>query len=997
MQIPRTQAIDIDELIEMPDVNDRPAPLAQRLAAEPQRVTMGPQMPVNPAARTFNGLGVPAASPHSPTIGLSANQRSAAADPLFEPTVRSGRGNAGIAKGPAPAKPTAGTAAGNTMPGWAKSNMLPAPGKSAPAPSSRSQVPAENSLAQIAKPPGRVAAGPDMERTSGRSERGPDMERTSGRSERGPVPVAKPQVAKAPAKVRRGSRRSRWFYPLLGLSAIILIAGGVFMGLRIREIRMQKQITIAIAKAQTASKDDTWRGHLIARDMLIEIARAQPSTSASAMVLAERALLAYEFGHEKAEAVNLIAAATDNHPLTDVARGYAALMKSDGLAAEAIAKSLTAQSEKNTDLVAITHYISGRAALLQGHASVARDSLRLAVERQPRPIFQLALAEAHIALWQIADADALLSSLLKAGPLPAAAVTRAVGEFRASAMGGHPELPAQLDAVTVMADKSDIASTRTAAPLWTSIALAVATETQARMGDLDRANITAERAVKAAVDDPRFAERLIAALMATGQFDTARSIADRALTAWPTAQGIAVAMADIDLHTNNVPNALSRLKAPGFDSHVDALFVRGRAHLMLQDLVEAKKDLDAVIAAVPQHAGALAARAMVDIINGDGKTALARLGTVDTEVNSPSVLVLAAGLRIAGELTQAQTLIARLIAAPPTISTRLYQGFAFLEMARLQQHNGEFAAARKSFLEAQKLGQHRARLEAAILAVDDRDLPGGRAELEAIVAEAQSNSRPLDGDVLIELLRARTLSGEVEAAEAGLKLADSVSSIPRWKVLRERGRLALKKGDIPAASAALSSALADKSADAETLLLVANVVESDSNQAVLAGALRAAASDRLTGTGEFEMIVGKLDLAGEKIGSAEASFARAKDLLLKAKALPRTMAIAHLGLAAVAFAKNDDTQARTQVAQALELDPTSVETHLFAADLEQNSKAKLKLLQNAVKLSPNHVNAWILLGQTAKTTNNAALLAQAIAKLQVIAPTAPELTALRNP
>ncbi len=569
---------------------------------------------------------------------------------------------------------------------------------------------------------------------------------------------------------------------------------------------------------------------------------------------------------------------------------------------------------------------------------------------------------------------------------------RAIGDLRADRLGSHPELAAQLDAITITAEKPVADPVRVASQLTAALALAVVAETQARSGEMERAQSTFGRAIAVGVDDYRFAEQTVRALVAMRRLDDARKAAERASATWPKYSLLIITLADIELRSGDIEGAFNRLKDPRFGKFVEGATIRGRAALLLGNLDLAQDDLDAVLKVAPQAASAMVARAYLEVLRGDGKAAIARLGKVAADA-SPSVLtVYGAAQRMLGQ-AEALTTLRKAAMAP----AHDYSGVAHLELARSLRDIGEFTSARTEFTAALMLGQQRARLEVAVLELEDRHLLAGRNELEAMYkAGFVGTAAPgeVDGTLLLELLRARALSGDIVGAEAALKIAERRSDLPKWHVLRERGRLLMKKSDGPAASAALISAMSDKAADAETFLLVANVVEGGTDTTDLAARLKAA-SARLAGTGELEIINGKLEYAAGRVAAADAAFTRAKDLLTQSHASPRRLAMAHVGLAASALDRNDESRARTEINLAMSLDPSSVEAKLFGSEFAATANAKLELLQQAVELAPYHWVAWMLLGQAAVIAKKPAEYQRAVARLTDIAPLSQELVELK--
>jgi tetratricopeptide (TPR) repeat protein len=807
-------------------------------------------------------------------------------------------------------------------------------------------------------------------------------------------PTVQADQPSVPAQPKQA--RPTWMFAIWGLIAIAVIGGGVVAGLWIRESRLRKQVSQALEKADAAAKDDSWRGHLAARDVLAGVVKARDSAATRSQLLLQRAILAYEFGEDRSAVLTAVASATDQTPSTQVAKGFAALLAGDGETARSIGKAIA--TEKS--LEAVGNYVQGRGELLIGDNNNASEHLRIAVERDPRPLYQVALAEAKIAVFAIGDAEKLATSTsLHGSAIPEATVIRAVADLLSSSRGGHPDLPAQLDSITITASKPMSDVSRVASPLVVANALAVVAETQAMRGELDRAQATFDRAASVGIDDYRFAYSAVRALLAMGRLDDARKAAERAIQSWPKFRMMAVALSTIDLQSGNAKAAYDRLASPVYAGHLQAAQIRGRAALMLGDFATAQSDLDAVLKIAPSLSDAIVARAYVEVLRGDGKAALARLGTVNKNASAETLTVYGAALRLTGQVEPAVDALQKALAGAATGSGS-YRAIAQWELARCQRDAGNFVAAKISFGDAVKAAQPRAGLELAMMLIENREPTVGREQLEAMFSAGFRGTAPqlddIDGELLIALLRVRTLSGDIAGAEKLLKIVTERSDIAPSIAARERARLLLRKGDKPGASQAIASAINDKAADVETFLIGANVIESDyEKQQSLASALKSAAMQRLAGTGELEVIMGKLEFAAAHSVPAEAAFAKARDLMQSQKSPAYRRAMAHVGLAAVAFDKGDDIHAASEAATATELDPLSIDAKIFAAAVADTPQLKLEISNVAVKLAPFNVDAWSLLGQAAAAVGDTAALTRAISTLTDIAPTSTALSDLK--
>ena len=116
---------------------------------------------------------------------------------------------------------------------------------------------------------------------------------------------------------------------------------------------------------------------------------------------------------------------------------------------------------------------------------------------------------------------------------------------------------------------------------------------------------------------------------------------------------------------------------------------------------------------------------------------------------------------------------------------------AQLELGRLLVEIGDLRNARNAFAEAMRNGNYEARLEHALLLIEDRDPPGGRATLDALLKDVgvTATSRQL-----LEGARARMLDGEHPGALLLLDQAEKIVTVEKWQLERERARLALPQG-----------------------------------------------------------------------------------------------------------------------------------------------------------------------------------------------------------
>jgi hypothetical protein len=340
-------------------------------------------------------------------------------------------------------------------------------------------------------------------------------------------------------------------------------------------------------------------------------------------------------------------------------------------------------------------------------------------------------------------------------------------------------------------------------------------------------------------------------------------------------------------------------------------------------------------------------------------------------------------------------MLEKVAAGPPGIEVARAQ----LELARLDRDLGDFKEAKAAYAEAMKSGNLDARIESGLLMIDDLDPSGGHEVLEALLKEEGENAPP---SIVIEVARARMLVGDNAGAAQLIDNLTKTGNIAKWRLERERGRLALRKGDYGGAATALGKALDSCGADAETFLLAADAATSEDKQAApLAAKIKKIVAERLKGLAEASIVAGKLDIADKKFPDAIAAFQSARDALQTAKATPRRQAQAHFGLAVAKYNNGEDAEANNELQLVIEMDPSLYTAYLYRAFLAQDKQRKpaFDLAKRAVELDPDSVEGWGLAGELASKLGDRKTFADALAKLGAIAPTSEQykqLSALRR-
>jgi tetratricopeptide (TPR) repeat protein len=511
--------------------------------------------------------------------------------------------------------------------------------------------------------------------------------------------------------------------------------------------------------------------------------------------------------------------------------------------------------------------------------------------------------------------------------------------------------------------------------------------------DFARGEVPTSRADVAAaagvgVDDQAFAEDAIDTLYAIGDLTSATASADKAMATWPTSVRARLARAEILIAQGKAQDALDLVaKQADVVATPRGKVVRGEAKLALGDLAGAGADFDAALKQVPTLEPALVGRAWVDLAGGDVDKATQRIEPRYHAGASTAALttVYAAILRARGDATsrdKAKTLLEKLVAGPPGLDIARAQ----LELARLDRDVGDFQGARAAYAEASKGGSVDATLEYGELLIEDTDPLGGHEVLDRLYASAGDHP---SARLVLAVIRARMLAGDHQGAAQVIAAAAKIPGVPAWKLARERGRLALRKGDFATAASELSKALDGCGRDAETYLLAADAVTSDTAGGVaLAAKIKKAAAAHLAGQPEAAIVQGKLLIASGKDEEAQPLFGKAKDALLKAKASSRRIAQARFGIAVTKYNLKHDAEAETELEVVRELDPSLYAADLYMADLLKDSDKKkaFEIAKHAVMLDPDLVQGWWMVGKLAGALHDRKQLANAIGRLGDLAP-----------
>jgi tetratricopeptide (TPR) repeat protein len=624
--------------------------------------------------------------------------------------------------------------------------------------------------------------------------------------------------------------------------------------------------------------------------------------------------------------------------------------------------------------------------------------MKAAADKEARPLYGVGLARALAAAYNWDEAIATIDKVFAtSADQPAAVIARgnvlagAGRIFPGSALAN--EVRAQLDRIVSEGKRPLVEQQHGVSPAQVAFGHLALAQVNFMRNDLKAARNDLKLAAAVNLDDQRFAEELTDTLYMLGDLAAARSAADKAIRDYGTSRRARITFARVMLAQGRASDAVDIIsKQADVMALPDALALRGQAYLSAGDVSAAATDFEAALKQAPFHEPALVGRAWVELQAGDVEAATKRVAErYNPKGSSPALTTVYAGtLRRNADPAQrekAKDLLEKLVQT----ATGYDQARAQLELARIYRDLGEYRNARPAYSAAAASGSFDARLEFGLLLIEDRDPPGGREMLDALLRDA--GERP-PAQLVIETARARMLVGDHTGAAQLLDRADKMTGIERWKLDRERGRLALRKSDFPVAAAALGRALDGCGSDAETFLLAADV---GVYEKPLADKVKKLAPERLKGRPEAKIVEGKLLIVAEKYAEAEQAYRDAKAALKGDRPSPRRLAQADFGLGLVAYIRQNNAEALQMFELVIDQDPSLVDSYVFAADITQKEpRRSLPFAQKAVKYNPDYAGAWLLVGKIASRLGDRKTVTDAINRLTQIAPNGEELQELKT-
>ena len=796
--------------------------------------------------------------------------------------------------------------------------------------------------------------------------------------------------------VRRG--RSKLQIMLWVLLGALVIGGGVGVGFKIRAMRLEKQIAAAREQAVALAKGDTWQGWVGARDRLAGIAQASDTPDNRAALARTRALVAYEFGDGFAEAKAAVGALGEQGGLdVQLATAYVALAEGNSKAARTAAD---AAAQVNAEDAAVL-YVTGQAQLVQGDTKGAIATLKKAVDKEPRPLHLLGLARAYSAATQwdeaihSAERAISLSPDHPGGIIERAMLNAAAGRIITTTTLGT-ELRGQLEKVVAEGAKPPVDQTRGVSPAQVAYAdLALARVDYAR-GDVNAAQTDVKNALAVNHDELRFAEEVVDTVYATGSLAQARTAAETVLEKWPDSRRARMTLAEVFLAQGKNIEARDVLaKVPDTQLDPRGFAVRAKTRLANGDPDAAKQDYDEALKRSPTLEHALVGRAWLDLQAGDVDAARKRIEPRYKDNSPPAIAaVYASILRASGETgsrDKAKGILENAVKGAPSLENAR----AYLELARLYRDIGgaeNLRSARTAYEQAMRLPE--ARLESALLLIEDRAPQGGRETLESLLKDAGDTA---GATLLVEVVRARMLVGDHEGAAALFPQIEKAQGLVKWQLDRERGRYALRKADYAGAAQQLAKAIEECGEDAETFLLAADAA-SDGKQTRLLERVKALAPKKLKGRPEATIVEGKIALVEGNYEAAAKAYEAAGRAFDTDKATPRRVAQATFGRAVAAYYQKNDPVARNAFEYVIEQDPAIFAAYLYLGDMvkEKDPKRALELAKKAVQYNPDLVEGWVMLGTVASRLKDKQLRQDAVRKVGELAPNSEALRTLQN-
>jgi len=779
---------------------------------------------------------------------------------------------------------------------------------------------------------------------------------------RGKKKAKKSSARKRAAAKKKG--RSKLPIVVYGFLGLLVIAGAVFAGLKVREIRLEQQIHYALADGEKKASTDTYLGYLRGLESFESILKVKPTAEALAARARVGAQLAFELGGNLEQATAW-AQAAGSAKVADVALAevYLALARADVGEAEKRIETVATQFPREVAEIA---YLRGLLALQRADFAGAERELEAALsERRPLPYLRLAQAQLELGRFDSALA-AVETALGIVERHPQAMITRARIMVRAGRVG---ETNATAELAEVIAEGGREISNQTlgvsrAQVGWAAVALA---EAELAQGHRDAAKQALERALSSpARADLRFVDALVAALLATGEQDKASAEVELEQKSFADRRWSHVTKARLALSRGRAGEAVNELDAAGdLSSYPSALALRGWAFLETSQSDKAIADFDAALAMVQQLRPAILGRARADLALGEGKAAKRRLESLFDDIDraDPEVAIAyAEAIAESGDFDRARSVLTAL-------SRRTETAAVFVALGAVERMAGKIAQAREAFERALSLSTNE---PAAVIGLAEIDISDAKLEAADKGLSGIGGAGATSAVVLAHRAWVATLRGKHGEAK---ELIDSAreSGGASALVAREVGRLALRSGDYGTAVTRLEEAATKDRRDVEARLLLL----SSALQAVGAGnAVKPSVDDIVAGIEkdfagwpEVNLAVGMVAVTRKKPEDALNALTAARARMLEERRSPMRLALVehYIGRAYyIKGGKADLKRALEVLGSAIKRNPFDADSYYFIGQIEfENEKfdAAVEAYGKSVEVDPDgNPRAWFYLG-----------------------------------
>lgn len=764
---------------------------------------------------------------------------------------------------------------------------------------------------------------------------------------------------------------------IYGLVAVVVVGASIFAGLKIRQIRLERQIRSVRSEAVKHSANDTYVGYIKARKAYANIVGVKKTGATKARLALMDAAIAAEFGEEIPRAEKSVSAVEKSSNQDALAaRVYLAIARQDAAAVKQLADTFVKDHSDDP----LGYYFLGRASLLSRAPADAVKHFREALDtskkasKPRRPLYWIGLGRAQAAAGETRAAKLSFEEALRSEARhPTALLHRARALI---AIKPLPDDAKQLDRVLedlIVEAKKPIGEQELGVSAeqggWAVLTLA---ELALARGDKKEAKRNLARETQwRPQNNWVYSEALAKAYFAVGEAEKAQREIAKVLGKGNRLE-LQLLLARLELQRKRPAQALAALeKAGDLSKRPEALAMRGQARLAMGKLDAAIDDLDKALAQNKDLPAARTARATAygrKLIKAKaaGGTALKELAKrlaelTKTDDSLALAVINASVLRLSGDLRAA---IAELDRVIDKLGNKPPVGMAYLERARVRRAKGQRTLATRDYAKAiEKLDDAiEARLETATLAIDMGNASGALEGLAALAKDAPKNVM-----VMTQLGRAQTLNGKVDEGKKSLDAAVALKGAPPWLLAREQGRNAARRGDLAGAVGLLEKSIQLNPDDTQTRLLLIDIhMIREDKAAVKDAQAKVKSRAAFAGRAVVQLAIGRFAVHGYRFNDAAKAFKKARQLLTKERATPRRMADVAVWIGRVHMYKEKYLAAFKQLIAAIRIEPTNSEAHMVLGlyYLERKKwRAAAKSTKRATELNPGgDPNTWFNLG-----------------------------------